>query len=383
MSGPAGGEIVSIVATEVVVPAHAGAICTPGHDKPLHKLPYAGQEAWAVQFDQLPKVILQLQLRDGTLGLGELYRGHDWVTVDAMARRLVGTSIDALTLQRLPLAPVREYDGFEVAVYDAYARRHGVRVADLLGGPVRTSIRVSAWSGQREAEDLAATAKRYRELGYDCLKLKCDAGDDVVRWCQLVAEAAPGLDVILDPNERFGSLARVRQLLPGLAEAGNVLLLEDPIPQWQVADWQVLRTVSPLPVVRHVALGYPSLGNRASDVVTAIAAGAVDGFNLSAGIAMYLQLDHVSATAGLPTFHGSELDLGILEAAYLHTACAAQSTAWPSDVFSRLIRAHDLLTEPLRLDPPDIHLPDGPGLGVDLDAGALARFRRDERRYTA
>jgi muconate cycloisomerase len=383
MGNSSGGEIVSIIATEVIVPAHAGAICTPGQDKPLHKLPRAGQDAWTVQFDQLPKLILQLRLRDGTLGLGELYRDHDWATVEAMARRLLGAEIDSLTLQQLPLAAVREYDGFEVALHDAYARRHGVRVVDLLGGPVRTSIWASAWSGQREAEDLAATAKRFAELGYDCLKLKCDAGDDVVLWCQLVAEAAPGMQVVLDPNERFGSLAIARKLLPGLVEAGNVLLLEDPIPQWQLDDWRLLRASSALPVARHVALGYPSLGNRASDVVTAIAAGAVDGFNLSAGIAAYLRLDHVAAIAELPTFHGSEIDLGILEAAYVHTACAAQSTAWPSDVFSRLIRSHDLLIEPLRVNPPDIHLPEGLGLGVELDPEALARFRQDERRYVA
>jgi muconate cycloisomerase len=383
MGSSPGGEIVSITATEVVVPAHPGAICTPGRDKPLHKLPHAGQDAWTVQFDELPKLVLQLRLRDGTVGLGELYRDHDWVTVEAMARQLLGREIDSLTLQRLPLAAVREYDGFEVALYDAYARRHGMRVVDLLGGPVRTSIRASAWSGQREAEDLAATARRFGELGYDCLKLKCDAGDDVVRWCQLVAEAAPGMDVVLDPNERFGSLATVRKLLPGLVEAGNVLLLEDPIPQWQLDDWRLLRASSALPIARHVALGYPSLGIRPSDVVTAIAAGAVDGFNLSAGIAAYSRLDHVAATAQLPTFHGSEVDLGILEAAYVHTACAAQSTTWPSDVFSRLIRSHDLLAEPLRVDPPNIQLPEGPGLGVELDPEALSRFRQHEQRYEA
>ena len=54
----------------------------------------------------------------------------------------------------------------------------------------------------------------------------------------------------------------------------------------------------------------------------------------------------------LPSWHGSELDLGILEAMYLHQCAAAPSCIWPSDIFGRLIREHDLLTEPLDLQPP-------------------------------
>ncbi|MFC7572229.1 hypothetical protein ACFQX8_07190 [Klenkia terrae] len=35
-----------------------------------------------------------------------------------------------------------------------------------------------------------------------------------------------------------------------------------------------------------------------------------------------------------------------------------------------------LLTEPLRYSDGQLHLPEGPGLGVDLDPAAVARFTR-------
>src|SRR3954463_2357825 len=119
-------RIERIVATEVVVPARPGTINSPGVDQPLHKLPVGGQASWTVQFDALPKCILELELSDGTIGLGELYRDHDWRVVEGIARRLVGTTFESLQRQKLPIAHCREYDGFECAIWDAFAKQYGL-----------------------------------------------------------------------------------------------------------------------------------------------------------------------------------------------------------------------------------------------------------------
>jgi len=107
----------------------------------------------------------------------------------------------------------------------------------------------------------------------------------------------------------------------------------------------------------------------------------VDGFNLNGGLADFQRLDHVADLAGLPCWHGSEIDLGVLEAAYLHSCAAARSCIWPSDIFGRLIRTHDLLRVPLAVEPPHAHLPTGPGLGVELDHDAVAAHRTEQRSY--
>ena len=39
--------------------------------------------------------------------------------------------------------------------------------------------------------------------------------------------------------------------------------------------------------------------------------------------------------------------------------------------------AEEMLTEPLRYADGHLHLPDGPGLGVDLDPDKVRAFRRD------
>ena len=70
-------KIISISAREVMVPTHPGAIESEGLNKPLHKLPVGTKEAWTVQFDELSKVLLKMELEDGTIGWGELYRAHN------------------------------------------------------------------------------------------------------------------------------------------------------------------------------------------------------------------------------------------------------------------------------------------------------------------
>ena len=131
----------------------------------------------------------------------------------------------------------------------------------------------------------------------------------------------------------------------------------------------------------HVSLPYVQHGQRISDAVQAIRQQAVDGFNFNGGIADFQRLDHVAVAAGLPCWHGSEIDLGILEAMYLHCCAAAESCVWPSDIFGRLVRSHDLLAEPLKIDPPYAALPEGVGLGIELDKAALQEYRTDQRRY--
>ena len=370
-----------ITATEVVVPARAGAVNSAALERPLHKLGAKGRAAWTQQFDELPKMVLRLSWEGGLIGLGELYRDHDWDTVETIAGSLLGKELDSFTLQALPISLCREYDGFECAIWDSLAKAHGLPLVKLLGGAVQDRILIGAWTGHREVGEIPELAKRFAGLGYRHWKFKCDLEDDVVAWCDAINEAAPGMKVVLDPNERwefaFEARARLRELEP----LGNVLCLEDPLPRWNLDAYRELREQSSIAIALHVSLPYIAHGQRVSDAVNALTHHAVDGFNFNGGLAKFAQLGHIAAAANLPFWHGSELDLGILEAMYLHQCAAAKLCVWPSDIFGRLVRTHDLLKTPLRLEPPYAYLPTGPGLGVELDPAALEAHTTREEVY--
>ncbi len=375
-------KIERISCFEVIVPAHDGVVDSKGMQKPLHKLPVGSKPGWSVQFDQVAKLILKMELDNGVIGWGELYRGHDWKMVEDIANVLIGMDLRGITLQKLPFTFCREYDGFECAIWDAYAKSYQMRVVDLLGGPVQEKIKVGAWSSHRHIEEIGYLAKKYLDQGYDCLKFKCDLEDDVVGWCSEIKSAAPGMSVILDPNERWENSGEARKRLDVLKEIGNVLCLEDPIPRWQLNEYSRLRSYGSIPIVLHVSLPYILHGQKIEDAIRAIQHEAVDGFNFNCGLANFQKLDHVATVAGLPCWHGSEIDLGILEAMYVHSAAASKSCVWPSDIFGQLIRSHDLLKKPLKIHAPYIELPKGDGLGVEPDEAAIKEFQTSFKSYT-
>jgi len=374
-------KIVHIRLYEVKVPTHKGTIESDGINKPLHKLPVGAKAGWSMQFDQVPKLLVELELENGIIGWGELYRGHNWQIVEEICQQLLNVDIENLTLQKLPFVFSREYDGFECAIWDAYTKSKNIRVVDLLGGPVKDKVKVGAWSSHRRSEDIKDLAIKFQQKGYDCLKFKTDLEDDVVGWCQTIAEAAPNMKVILDPNERWNRSYETRKRLDGLSEVGNVLCLEDPIPRWQLNEYAKLRAYSSVPIVLHVSLPYILHGQRIKDSIQAIQQEAVDGFNFNCGLANFQRLDHIAVAAELPCWHGSEIDLGILEAMYVHSAAAAESCVWPSDIFGRLIREHDLLKEPLQMEPPFVHLPKGNGLGVEPDRDAIEHYQTNHKEF--
>ena len=91
---------------------------------------------------------------------------------------------------------------------------------------------------------------------------------------------------------------------------------------------------------------------------------------------MFRILDGIARSANLSSWHGSGVDLGILEAMYVHQVHAAASCIWPSDIFGRMIRRHDLLKTPIKIEGSYAYLPqDGYGLGVQLDRDALERYQ--------
>lgn len=374
-------RIARIRATEVVVPARPGAIESPSLHRPLHNKPWKGAASWSVQFDEMPKVILELELRDGTVGLGELYRAHDWETVDALATSLVGRDVRSMSLQDVPLPRVHEFDGFEMAIWDAYARSVGLRVVDLLGGPLRDRVAVCGWSSHRTVDEIGDVVQSFATAGFTTVKFKCSLEDDVVTWCATIAERAPGMSVVLDPNGRFERFAEARRIGAALAEIGNVACLEDPIPHWMIDDWARLRAAIPVPLARHLSLAYPQFADRGSEAVAVLRGGTADMFNFTAGLSDFRRLDSVADLFGMRTWHGSQVDLGIAEAAYLHSCAAARTCVQPSDIFGRLIRSHDLLRRPLRIEPPYAFLPEGAGLGVELDDAARIEFRTVEKEY--
>jgi muconate cycloisomerase len=369
-------RITAIEKIKVVVPAKPDTVNSPEVRDPLHMLVLDGRPPWQIQFDQIWKYIYCVKTDEGVEGLGESYRGVNPQVVDGIIATLIGADPMKMNLRDLPIAWSREYDGFEAAMFDLVGKKLGVPAYRLLGGAYRDFSGVESWTGRRTTADAIRKAREGCEAGFHGVKFKCNLQDDVVAWAEGVREACgAAFLIVLDANTRFERPAEVLRFARQLEAVGNIQCLEDPVPRWNLQWYRLLREKTALPIALHVALPYLELGQMLQDTIKAIQLEAVDYFNFNCGIANFVRMSDIADAAGIPCWHGSEVDLGILEAAYTHACAAARTCTLRSDIFGELVREDDLIVEGIEISSGRARVPQKPGLGVELDLQAVEKYR--------
>ena len=320
------------------------------------------------RFDLVPKIILKMHTDSGVTGIGETGRGEEHALVAKNAEHLTGKKAFDLDLNRLDLPSMAGYAAFEMALYDVVGRAIGWPVYRLLGGPAQRRVLAGYWCGRRTPEGMRRVAERAVAGGFTSIKMKCKQGDPVVRAAEVAAKVAPGVKIIVDPNTRYRSYGDFLRVARALDAVGNLMVLEDPFDKRDFAGYRELRRQ----VKAHVAL---HLGDPRA-MVEAIREQACSVFNTGGnpGMASFVANCYLAEAAGMPVWHGSGNDLGIIDASYLHSCAAAPNCTLPSDILS-FLREDDLITEPVEIKDSHAIVPDKPGLGVELDEEAVGRYR--------
>jgi len=91
-----------------------------------------------------------------------------------------------------------------------------------------------------------------------------------------------------------------------------------------------------------------------------------------------LKIAQFADSIGLKCTVGSNLELGIGSAAMIHLALAAKGIAaeeYPCDIIGPFFYEEDVLQEPLPLRPGEARAAAKPGLGVQIDAEKLKKYR--------
>lgn len=346
-----------------------------------------------VSMDTQPIMLLFLRTRGGVTGVGEgtvpagpWWGGESVETMALVVERyftpiLLGRRVDDIAATMAALNDVAANNLFakaavEVALHDAWARALGVPVHTLLGGPARTSVPVTWALGTEAADVVADEAMAKLDAGlHHSFKLKMGSqrpADDVARVTAVAEKLAGSAGVRVDLNARWDRLTSLTWL-PRLAEAG-VELVEQPVPGPEFEDLAEINRALPIPVMADESLRTPT------DALRLARHRAADVFSLkttkSGGLRATRAIAEIAAAAGIPCHAGTSIEGPIGTAASLHAACATPAVTWGSELFGPLLMREELLTTPLRYVDGELHLPDGPGLGVELDLDAVARFRR-------
>lgn len=336
------------------------------------------------------RVVYELETDEGITGVGESTYDPEALRLTAIASdALAGTDVLAVgALQRTLGAFGGSYEtimppalraGIEMAALDAAGKALGVPVSTLLGGAVRDEVAAAAYLFARQGRDgspegyLARAEELVERSGYRVLKVKGGVGPvgEDVRAVRLLAERFPGARLRLDPNAAW-QLGDALAVVDRLRSDGIALeYLEDPVAGLEAMAALRQRLAFPLATnmcvvaFEHLA---PAIRVGAVDVVLADP-------HYWGGFRANLRLMAVCDAFGLGVGMHSDNDLGISTAAKLQLAAASPELAYAIDTHHEE-HVDDLIVEPLTVVDGSFTVPTGPGLGVELDREALARYAR-------
>ena len=338
-------------------------------------------------------VIVELRLGNGVIGIGEAATlgGPRWseesvegikATIDTyLAPALIGAAAERFEAARARMDEAAKRNNaakgaIESALFDAVGKTLGVPAVQLLGGVVRDSVPV-LWtlaSGDPGQEIEEAERKIAARL-HNIFKVKIGAKTpeaDMARMRQLAGALEGRATLIVDANQAWDETTALR-CLPILAEIG-VTLVEQPLPAWNIPGMARLRTRSAVPLMADECVF------SSHDMLDVARAGAADVVSLKlvkhGGLLATRDVAAVARAAGIGLYGGCLLESSIGAAAHLHVFAGLRDLTWGCEHFGPQILTGDLVTEPLRFEDFQIHLPIGPGLGITLDPDQLRRYAR-------
>jgi len=264
----------------------------------------------------------------------------------------------------------------ETALFDAVGKTLGVSASVLLGGAVRDRMQV-LWtlaSGDAGQEIEEAETKLAARL-HDTFKVKIGAQApeaDLARLRRLADALHGRAGLIVDANQAWDETIAAR-CLPVLADLG-VLLVEQPLPAWNIPGMARLRARSAVPLMADECVFSPH------DMLAVATAAAADVVSLKlvkhGGLLNTRKVAAVAEAAGIGLYGGCLLESSIGAAAHLQVFAGLRELGWGCEHFGPQILTDDLVTEPLRFEDFQVHLPAGPGIGVTLDHDKLRRYAR-------
>jgi len=339
--------------------------------------------------DRSPFLLVRIK-SDGVEGIGEvsgtyLWSGEGFETAEAAVNAVLRPVL--LGKELSPRVVRREMDralagfpftkaGVEMACWDALGKAHGVSIATLLGGPIRTSV-VSKFSisGVAPAQ-AAAIARQAWDAGFRKFKVKVGTGvdQDLERVTAVRKELGEKISLGVDANGGW-SLGEARKALPALEEM-SIGAIEQPLKERDLHEIAQLRSHSRIPILLDESVW------SANDVATVARLGAADAVNLyvgkAGGIGPALDAVEVARAVGIGATLGSNGELGIGHAAIMLVASLGEGfdfEVYAPDVAAPAYYLEDIVEPKFRIQDGAVAVPTGPGLGVQLNEEVFKKYK--------
>ena len=259
--------------------------------------------------------------------------------------------------------------GVQMALLDVCGKDAGVPVHALIGRKVRDRCPISWWDIDMSSADWAAEAREAVKRGHTSFKMKARPWRDIIQQVETVGKVVPpDFRFDVDFNGFLLTSARAEQILSQLDEHPNVGMYESPFSLARDLEGaRILRERTKKLVVEH--------WNEAC-----LHAHACDGF-VAGGMLNQVRRQDALASAFNRPFWLQLVGAGATTAYAIHLGSVLSHAQLPYITCSELWKK-DLLKKRLEVKDGYIQVPDGPGLGVDLDEKTIEQYRVDEAEPT-
>jgi len=350
------------------------------------EIPYA--ESFPTSYDdQSPTqhVFVRVETAEATgYGEGSALKWFTGETADTMASIIRSEFVPAIEgepvdealgvcrdlADRLPGHPGASA-GVEMALLDLRAKQLGVPVRTLLGQPRRESVPLAFASGALPAETVASNVVDAFDAGFRTFKIKAD-GDlesDAARINAVTRELAERADpadvfVRVDANTGWKSYERATDAIDRIQRQAFVEYYEQPVAADAVGDLRSLRTVRGVPVFADEAVHGVREVRELTREPSAVS-GVCAKLAKSGSLLEIVRMGELAADAGLPVTLISAFETSLGVAANLHIASVLPTLSSAAELGPNLIE-EDPVNRKISREPA-VPVPDGPGLGVELD----------------
>lgn len=341
--------------------------------------------------------IIEVRTEDGIVGFGETYGGNAIehaidtarqfvLGVDAIDTGVIMHRFAAFCIGYETAIPAVVRAGIEMACLDAAGKALNLPVYKLLGGKTRDLIPFGAYVFYRYKDDKTgiggecdtpSIVERTKELcrrhGFEAIKLKGGVLTPMEEFKAIAALHAefPDYPLRWDPNAAWSVETSIRIGNRLIARDIDLEYLEDPTSHLEGMS-QVRRAV-PIPLATNMCLVAwdqlaPGIRMHSVDVI-------LSDLHFWGGFQQNRRMIAVADAFNLGIGMHSDRELGVSTAGMLHLATATPYITHAIDSHYH-DQVDDVITRPFVYEKGCMRVPDGPGLGVELDRDKLAKYHR-------
>lgn len=306
--------------------------------------------------------------------------GADPLNTEALWQDLYGAYRD----QGQKGLAISALSGVDIALWDLKGRHFGEPIHRLMGGPLRTEVRAYATGTYRldqgdPLEYVVDEVDGYVEQGFHAVKLKI--GFDVEADAALIRavrqRVGPRPRLMLDANHGFDTVEAVA-LGRAVADQG-IDWFEEPVIPEDLASYREVRRGQPIPVAggecEYTRWGFREvLVTGSMDIIQpdTCAAGGLSECKKIADMAAAFGVRYIPHVWGTGIALAASLQL----LAVLPHSPLRRTPREPILEFDRSEHPfrQAVLTQPLEHVRGVVRIPDGPGLGIEVDRTALRKY---------